>query len=620
MATYEEIHGKRVDVFDDDPTLDSSYEGQVWYNSATGTLKTVISFGSWNSEVNCSETSRGRASAGTFPACVYVGGFPGSFPITTQSEEFNGFTFSNGGSTGSAHYVAGMDGTQTAAIICTGYNNPPGARTPDCETYDGSSFSQVADVNTARYSLAASGTTTACLIYGGNDQSSPLEQTAKTESFNGSSWSEVADLNQKRECFSTGAGTATAAIVAGGTTYPPTTKLDNTEFYDGTSWSEQNTMNTARNGGGGWGSQTAMVVGGGSTPSVTGATESWDGTSWSTEPGTLATARTVVSAVGSDSTEGFISGGYNGSSNINSSERFNKSINVITRAAWASGGTYPSNIYGAAGAGNTPAGLLFGGYDGSSGVTTTSEYDGSTWTGSGGLPVGKRYLAGFGTQTAALAAKGRTSSGSPTDSNTSEEYDGSSWTAGGTASVRAILTAGSGTQTSGLVFGGTPPYLNSTEEYDGSSWTAGGAMGTARANHSGSVGGTQTAALAFFGDDGSTPLTLNVEEYNGTSWSEQNNVPAGRFAGGGAGTQTAGYGFGGYTAPGTPNQTTSTIKYDGTSWSAHTNMSTARGYNSGSAGTGPAGIFTVGDFPAANSTEQLTEETETVTAQTLTTG
>ena len=57
----------------------------------------------------------------------------------------------------------------------------------------------------------------------------------------------------------------------GWTTYPPTTKLDNTEFYDGTSWSEQNTMNTARNGGGGWGSQTAMVVGGGSTPSVTGA-------------------------------------------------------------------------------------------------------------------------------------------------------------------------------------------------------------------------------------------------------------------------------------------------------------------------------------------------------------
>ena len=103
MADYADIYGKRVKVFDSDPTLDSSYEGQVWYNSATGTLKSVINFGSWNSEANCSETSRGRSSAGSFPACVYVGGFTGSFPITTQSEEFNGFTFSNGGSTNTAN-------------------------------------------------------------------------------------------------------------------------------------------------------------------------------------------------------------------------------------------------------------------------------------------------------------------------------------------------------------------------------------------------------------------------------------------------------------------------------------------------------------------------------------
>ena len=45
MATYEEIHGKRVDVFDSDPTLNSSYEGQVWYDSASGALKTVVKLG-----------------------------------------------------------------------------------------------------------------------------------------------------------------------------------------------------------------------------------------------------------------------------------------------------------------------------------------------------------------------------------------------------------------------------------------------------------------------------------------------------------------------------------------------------------------------------------------------
>ena len=41
MATYEEIHGKRVETFSSDPTLDSSYEGQVWFNSTSGTLKTA---------------------------------------------------------------------------------------------------------------------------------------------------------------------------------------------------------------------------------------------------------------------------------------------------------------------------------------------------------------------------------------------------------------------------------------------------------------------------------------------------------------------------------------------------------------------------------------------------
>ena len=49
-------------------------------------------------------------------------------------------------------------------------------------------------------------------------------------------------------------------------------------------------------------------------------------------------------------------------------------------------------------------------------------------------------------------------------------------------------------------------------------------------------------------------------------------------------------------------------------------MATARGYNSGSAGTAPAGIFTVGDFPAANSTEEFIGEIATATAKTLTTG
>ena len=49
MATYEEIYGKRVKELSADPTLDSSYEGQVWYNSTTGVLKSVVAFAAYSS-------------------------------------------------------------------------------------------------------------------------------------------------------------------------------------------------------------------------------------------------------------------------------------------------------------------------------------------------------------------------------------------------------------------------------------------------------------------------------------------------------------------------------------------------------------------------------------------
>ena len=47
MATYEDIYGKRVKEFDSEPTLNSAYEGQVWYDKSSGTLKSVVSFDSW---------------------------------------------------------------------------------------------------------------------------------------------------------------------------------------------------------------------------------------------------------------------------------------------------------------------------------------------------------------------------------------------------------------------------------------------------------------------------------------------------------------------------------------------------------------------------------------------
>ena len=65
MATYEEIYGKRVKEFDSAPTLDSSYEGQVWYNTGDGALKSGVNFSAFISGGPLNTQRSQAAGAGT---------------------------------------------------------------------------------------------------------------------------------------------------------------------------------------------------------------------------------------------------------------------------------------------------------------------------------------------------------------------------------------------------------------------------------------------------------------------------------------------------------------------------------------------------------------------------
>jgi hypothetical protein len=42
MTDYKGIKGDRVEYIASDPTLTSAEEGQVWYNSTSGTLKSLV--------------------------------------------------------------------------------------------------------------------------------------------------------------------------------------------------------------------------------------------------------------------------------------------------------------------------------------------------------------------------------------------------------------------------------------------------------------------------------------------------------------------------------------------------------------------------------------------------
>jgi len=307
----------------------------------------------------------------------------------------------------------------------------------------------------------------------------------------------------------------------------------------------------------------------------------------------------------------------------NASEEYNKSANVITAAAWSSGGALSgiARNYNV-GCGINTAGLSVGGYNPSPGVLSlTEEYNGSTWANGGTLGTGSYDSGVSGTQTAALKAGNMP--GYPT---ATEHYDGSSWTAGGALSTGRGENAAAGIQTASLcISGGTasPGSITTVELYNGSSWTSSPAVNVGRRGKPGGSG-TSTAAL-FFGGYTSPPSPSNMvastESYDGTSWSEVNNLIEARFSGGPAqnGTQTSSLFAAGYTPA--SNASATANGWDGTSWSTRPSMAQGVRHLAG-AGSGNSSAMIFGGYNGSTrvqSTEEFTGETETVTASTLTT-
>ena len=141
MSDYESIRGTRVKYLTSDPTLNSSTEGQVWYNSTEGVLKSLVQFEAWSSASNTiSPSTGGRGGAGTQTAALVFGGTPPSSPAVTTTEEYNGSGWVLGGNMGTARLYGAGAGTQTAGLAFAGNN--PGGLTANTEEYDGTSWSE----------------------------------------------------------------------------------------------------------------------------------------------------------------------------------------------------------------------------------------------------------------------------------------------------------------------------------------------------------------------------------------------------------------------------------------------------------------------------------------------
>ncbi len=77
-------------------------------------------------------------------------------------------------------------------------------------------------------------------------------------------------------------------------------------------------MNTARSSLAGCGTQTLALAFGGGNPSATGATELYNGTTWSTSPATLGTSRSSLAGAGTQTA----ALGFGGSAYLTATEEF----------------------------------------------------------------------------------------------------------------------------------------------------------------------------------------------------------------------------------------------------------------------------------------------------------
>jgi hypothetical protein len=627
MADYSDIRGYRVKYLSSDPTLSTANEGQVWYNSTEGVLKSLVQIKAWSAGGNLSNSFAGRAGFGTQSATMMVSGYPPSVPpISTATEEYNGYAWTAGGNVNTARAMGLGFGTQTAGTVVGGgttFSAGFTAFTDATEEYNGTAWTTVNPFGENIWYGGTVGTQTAGLnVAGLFPSSSPTSQNT-TKEYDGTNWTAGGNINVAGSARR-GTGIQTAAL--GTTKSPsPTGPTSVTEEYNGSAWTASNPTNSSKGfrGISSAGTQDSVLIFGGE-PATT-ESEFYDGTSWTVSPATTSSTKGSSSQIGGGTgTAAIFPGGelIPPGAGTNIVEEYNSSISTFTKAAWASGGSLPAGrLDGVSGTLQTQNAAYVAGGEGPgvpNGVyNTTFEYNGSTWSPSGNLSTARAQAAGAGTQTAGLASGGVVYDTSPYPAQAAvEDYNGSTWTTGTGLPAARTASTGTGSQTAALVFGGTPGFTTTTISYNGSAWSSENPTNSSKVISAGA--GPQTATIASQGGSAAT------EEYNGTSWTSLSDAPYAASNIGGFGTQTAFVTSGGTVAPVTPSTdgVTFTSYYDGTGWSSSAPMTQARRTGGSPTGSHSAGLAT-GGYSTPTSyiavCEEYTGNTATTTASDLTT-
>ena len=312
MATYRELHGVRVNVVSSNPS--NPKEGEVWYNSTLGQLKGyVLAPATMSSGGNCNtgRTQLGGTGAAQTSGIIFGGETPS---LTGVTEEYDGTSWTNGGTCPATKSDMHSSGTQTAALW--GGGSPLSAETYE---YDGSSWTDTGNMHFSNRDTfgGSCGTQTAALQVGGFIN--PGNYTNVMCEYNGSSWSNIPQTfpsAPKTGTFST-AGIQTACISAG----PSTDSIE----WDGSSWTTTNNLATGNAASAHQGTVSSSVLMTGPNPdgptNYGGVVQTWDGTSWSNSPASASNPRSQAAGSGT-ATAAYVAAGRDASDVLTATEEF----------------------------------------------------------------------------------------------------------------------------------------------------------------------------------------------------------------------------------------------------------------------------------------------------------
>ena len=186
-------------------------------------------------------------------------------------------------------------------------------------------------------------------------------------------WSSTSPVNTKNGFmgYASEATQTTGLLFGGYDVSGPPYQVNITESYNGTGWTSEANINTARNDGHGFGSQTAAGFNNGTTnPSTrTSATEEYNGTSWTTV-NTNPHSEAYDGAAGGPQTAAWRCAGYT-TSDDNTTQEYDGTN-------WSSGNAASTARYSLGGNGSQTSAIIFAGLDTPNRTNVTEEYDGTS--------------------------------------------------------------------------------------------------------------------------------------------------------------------------------------------------------------------------------------------------